>query len=405
MSDEELYEMHPEVHPKLISSINSLYVHGSQSETEKSVRKLYRKIMRLIKSENIEREIYEIIQMGKEHDFPQRFNDTLIQEHVNRKAAPVRKAQQRLALAKGIHDPSSTYSRNSRFVPGIAEMISNHLSQMPYNPEVAIRIKEEEENDRVAEYLEALDLDQYGGSKQIGGNIELIDAVENNDIDLVRQLLDQGADINFQSDGYNNGSTALSLASGDGHTDMVELLLDHRADPNIPDNHGGTALIWAAADDVVGPRKEIVEIVKLLLDNGANPNIQDQWGNTALMWAEGRGHTEIVELIKRNMMSTRIQSRFRGRKTRRKIRTQKAKQRLSMTSAMSKPSTYSRNSRYVPGISEMISGYLSQMPYNPEVTRRMGAEEREEEENERMAQYLDDIGQFGGRRRKSYAYI
>ena len=57
------------------------------------------------------------------------------------------KAQQRLALAKGIHDPSSTYSRNSRFVPGIAEMISNHLSQMPYNPEVAIRIKEEEVRD------------------------------------------------------------------------------------------------------------------------------------------------------------------------------------------------------------------------------------------------------------------
>jgi len=71
-----------------------------------------------------------------------------------------------------------------------------------------------------------------------------------------------------------------------------------------------------------------------------------------------------------------------------------------MASAMSKPSTYSRNTRFVPGIAEMISEYISQKPYNPEVTRRMRAEEREEEENERMAQYLDDIGQFGGYRRR-----
>jgi len=58
---------------------------------------------------------------------------------------------------------------------------------------------------------------------------------------------------------------------------------------------------------------------------------------------------------------------------------------------MKYPSTYSKNTRYVPGIAEMVSKYISQKQYNPEVARRMGEEEREEGENERIADYLLDM--------------
>jgi hypothetical protein len=49
-------------------------------------------------------------------------------------------------------DMPSTYSKNIKsYEPGIAEMIQSHLSRMPYNPEVARRMVEEDENERMAE--------------------------------------------------------------------------------------------------------------------------------------------------------------------------------------------------------------------------------------------------------------
>jgi len=161
----------------------------------------------------------------------------------------------------------------------------------------------------------------------------------------------------------------------------------------------------------------------LLLNRGAIPNIQNRLGITPLRVAVLAEHTYIGDLLKRQMRSTRIQSRFRGKRTR-KARTQKAIQRLSMAKSMKYPSTYSRNSRYVPGIAEMISEYLSQMPYNPEISIRMIEDGREGEANtdsdddyslayddgvtpverrtsqaQRQAdEYLDTLAQYGGRR-------
>jgi len=152
---------------------------------------------------------------------------------------------------------------------------------------------------------------------------ELIDAVENGDIDLVRQLLDRGADIDFQGE---NGWTALMKASRNGnmeivrllldrgadidfqgtrapalpalilashndYKDIVELLLDRGANPNIKNYYFGfTALIKATSN-------RNIQIVKLLLDHGADPNIPDENGWTTLMWASNRGFAEIVELL------------------------------------------------------------------------------------------------------------
>ena len=39
------------------------------------------------------------------------------------------------------------------------------------------------------------------------------------------------------------------------------------------------------------------EIVRLLLDNGADPNIRNDYGMTALIAASSRGHNEIVKLL------------------------------------------------------------------------------------------------------------
>ena len=50
---------------------------------------------------------------------------------------------------------------------------------------------------------------------------------------VVELLLEEKADPNIQN---NNGWTALIVASGNGHQQVVELLLEEKADPNIQSN-------------------------------------------------------------------------------------------------------------------------------------------------------------------------
>jgi len=219
--------------------------------------------------------------------------------------------------------------------------------------------------------------------------MDIVDTIqyrENGDIQRVRELLDSGVDPNFQN---RLGTTPLMMASAWGYTEIVRLLLKKGADPNIQSRNmvlydfGDTALMYATLEGET-------ETVRLLLENGANPNIINNNGDTALSLALRNGHTDIVELLERHIRSTKIQSRFRGRQTRRKARTQKASQQLK---ASRLPVDYD--------LSKMIGERLSRMPYNPEVATRI----REERENDRIADYLNTIEQYGmgkhGKKRSS----
>ena len=59
----------------------------------------------------------------------------------------------------------------------------------------------------------------------------------------------------------------LSLASRDGHTDTVALLLKANADPNLQENNGCTPLYIASVNGHT-------DTVALLLKANANPNLE-----------------------------------------------------------------------------------------------------------------------------------
>ena len=71
------------------------------------------------------------------------------------------------------------------------------------------------------------------------------------------------------------GWTALMFAIWNGHLDIVQMLLQAKANPNLHNETGFTALFLAAMNGYS-------DIVQQLLECGANPNISDRDGSTPL---------------------------------------------------------------------------------------------------------------------------
>jgi ankyrin repeat protein len=94
-------------------------------------------------------------------------------------------------------------------------------------------------------------------------------AATGGNVAIMQFCLENGGDVNERD--VNNGC-ALQTAAFMGHTEAVRFLLDHGADPNIRGGQSGNALQAAV-------RADSVDIVEMLLDAGAE-DIEDRiWGS------------------------------------------------------------------------------------------------------------------------------
>jgi uncharacterized protein len=116
--------------------------------------------------------------------------------------------------------------------------------------------------------------------------MSIIDAAKAGDLDEVRRLVATGADVHTRAEDIA-GYTALMMASGRGHTELVRFLLDRGADIDARTlGTRATALMMAS-------EKGHAEVVRFLLDRGADIDART-FGTmeTALMMASENGHTE-----------------------------------------------------------------------------------------------------------------
>src|SRR5215468_214452 len=115
---------------------------------------------------------------------------------------------------------------------------------------------------------------------------DLFTAIRNADAQAVRQLLDNGADVNARD---AEGNTLLILASFYASPECLELLIEKGADVNAANKAGATPLIRAATD---------YEKTRLLVAAGANIQVRTALGNTPLILAARRaGNTRTVQLL------------------------------------------------------------------------------------------------------------
>lgn len=117
--------------------------------------------------------------------------------------------------------------------------------------------------------------------------VRLMDALRKGDAAALRNMLsdDRGA-VNLKGAG---GSTPLMYAALYGGADTVRLLLEAGADPNLRNEAGATALLWAVDD---------LDKSRLLLKAGADANARTSDGRTPLLAATGRvGSADVVKLL------------------------------------------------------------------------------------------------------------
>lgn len=115
-------------------------------------------------------------------------------------------------------------------------------------------------------------------------------AIKKRYADLVRLLLERGADVNAAT---SLGETPLHTAALHGRPVEAALLLERGANPNARLSNGMTPLHWAA-------QRGYSEFVSLLLERSADARSRDKGGRTPLDWARLKGHGETAAILEKH---------------------------------------------------------------------------------------------------------
>ncbi len=162
---------------------------------------------------------------------------------------------------------SAAYTKNT--------LISSYKNKTPLN------------NKQIDELRDSAVIDVNERSEHTDGNTLLMYAIEKDHNEIVKLLLDYGADVEEKNE---KGDTTLGfVASSWGDVlKTIEMLLDRGANINAQNNEGSTPLMEAV-------KANEPEAAIFLIDKGADPFIKNKKGKTALSLAENIVHEHNTE--------------------------------------------------------------------------------------------------------------
>lgn len=146
----------------------------------------------------------------------------------------------------------------------------------------------QEENEEVKKFIgSGFDVN----TKDKNGRTALHVAVEHENLEIIRFLLERGAKVNVRSKDDRTPLLMIDEIESEDEilVEIVKLLVAKGANVNVQDKSGNTALMSACEE-------ESLEAVRILLEAGANPNLKDEDGETAI---ERTDSEEIKQLLKR----------------------------------------------------------------------------------------------------------
>ena len=174
----------------------------------------------------------------------------------------------------------------------VKKMRGGETTKTKYNPLLITAVNEGdiEQVKRLLKSNPPPDIDEKG----VSGVTALIVAsakssTEDRNPEIVKLLLEEGANVNIETD---SGITPLMGASLDGNDEIVELLLEKSPELNKQDKISDMTALMAAA------KGGHYEVVKLLLEAGVDKTITNKRGLRASDIAAKNKHTKVADLIR-----------------------------------------------------------------------------------------------------------
>ena len=121
---------------------------------------------------------------------------------------------------------------------------------------------------------------------------DLLNATSDDDLDEVKYLLQQGADVN-ETDG--SGNTPLLRAASRGHLEIMRVLIENGANINTRNKLGSTPLMMTLFSPY-SPGRALM--MRMLLNRGADIDIKNNQGLSAMDIAVNLSRLDAIRILK-----------------------------------------------------------------------------------------------------------
>lgn len=126
------------------------------------------------------------------------------------------------------------------------------------------------------------------------GKTLLMEAIEENSVDLVKDLVQKGANV---CGGDNNGKTPLMYAAHQGNVDMLRFLVEHGAHISDQDNRECGALMYAAKEGHTAAVEYLCQEGAEVDERTSDVPGQNPFAWTPLMYAVYYGHADTAQCL------------------------------------------------------------------------------------------------------------